>query len=164
MSNPPADPFPRQIAAPRGGPWVAVQLVLMTALALASPWGSSPRQTPVFQGALLVILLLVSAVFGLGGIARLGRNRTMFPRPRPESTLVTSGVYRWVRHPLYLSVLAGSLAWVAFWNTPSGWTLWLAQAVFLDAKARREERWLREHFPGYESYSRRVRRLIPGIY
>jgi protein-S-isoprenylcysteine O-methyltransferase Ste14 len=37
-------------------------------------------------------------------------------------------------------------------------------AVYLDAKARREERWLREHYAGYAEYARRVNRLIPYLY
>ena len=35
---------------------------------------------------------------------------------------------------------------------------------FFHAKARREERWLREKFPEYAEYERRVRRFIPWIY
>jgi protein-S-isoprenylcysteine O-methyltransferase Ste14 len=40
----------------------------------------------------------------------------------------------------------------------------LLQAVLLDAKARREERWLREKFPDYDRYAEKVCRLIPGLY
>jgi hypothetical protein len=36
--------------------------------------------------------------------------------------------------------------------------------VFFDAKARHEERWLRQQFPAYAGYERRVRRFIPWIY
>ncbi len=58
--------------------------------------------------------------------------------------------------------------------SPSRWALvvqsWLtlgyvvALFVFLDAKARREEKWLTERFPGYVAYQRRVRKLIPFVY
>ena len=55
-----------------------------------------------------------------------------------------------------------------------GWALyvqgWLtlgyvvALFVFLDAKSRREERWLAERFPAYADYQQRVRKLIPFLY
>lgn len=55
-----------------------------------------------------------------------------------------------------------------------GWGLWvhgwltlgyaLLLFVFFDLKSSREERWLREKFPGYDAYRRRVRKLIPFIY
>jgi protein-S-isoprenylcysteine O-methyltransferase Ste14 len=47
---------------------------------------------------------------------------------------------------------------------PPGVALALLQAVLLYAKARREERWLREEFPDYNRYAAKVSRLIPGIY
>jgi protein-S-isoprenylcysteine O-methyltransferase Ste14 len=40
----------------------------------------------------------------------------------------------------------------------------LVLALFLDAKARREERWLRRQFPDYADYELKVRRFIPGVY
>jgi protein-S-isoprenylcysteine O-methyltransferase Ste14 len=40
----------------------------------------------------------------------------------------------------------------------------LSLAVFFDAKARREELWLRQQFPDYDRYARQVRRFIPWVY
>ena len=37
-------------------------------------------------------------------------------------------------------------------------------AVFMDAKARREEVWLRERYRAYDEYARKVKRLIPFVY
>ncbi len=48
-----------------------------------------------------------------------------------------------------------------------GWlTIGYAFALFLffDVKSRQEEKWLRAKFSGYESYQRRVRKLIPYLY
>jgi protein-S-isoprenylcysteine O-methyltransferase Ste14 len=55
-----------------------------------------------------------------------------------------------------------------------GWALWirswftiayaLALFVFIDLKARREERWLAEKFPEYAEYRRRVHKFVPFIY
>ncbi len=47
------------------------------------------------------------------------------------------------------------------------WPAFLAAAMlipFFHAKARHEERRLREKFPDYAEYERRVRRFIPRIY
>jgi protein-S-isoprenylcysteine O-methyltransferase Ste14 len=35
---------------------------------------------------------------------------------------------------------------------------------FFDAKARHEERWLRQKFPAYAAYAQQVRRFIPWLY
>ena len=37
-------------------------------------------------------------------------------------------------------------------------------ALFFDIKSRREEIWLADHFPAYDAYRQRVRKLIPFLY
>lgn len=117
-----------------------------------------------WRGFLAALLGFAGAVFGVGGAWVLGRNRTIFPHPNPGSDLVQHGVYRWVRHPLYTSLTLLSAAWALAW---ASWPVALVaglQTVFLDLKSRREEVWLRDRFPGYPEYARRVRRLVPGLY
>ena len=69
-----------------------------------------------------------------------------------------------MRHPLYLSVIVLGFAWALLWRSWPALALAVAQVPFFDAKARSEEHWLRERFPGYADYARRAKRFIPGIY
>jgi protein-S-isoprenylcysteine O-methyltransferase Ste14 len=109
-------------------------------------------------------LLLLGAAGGVAGVVHLGRNRTPFPKPLADVRLVQHGIYRWMRHPLYTSVIVASLGWALVWQSWPALVSALALAVFFDAKARREERWLRDRFPEYADYARRVRRFIPWVY
>ena len=57
--------------------------------------------------------------------------------------------------------MLASLGWALIWQS---WQAFIASQVlipFFHAKARREERWLREQFPDYADYERRVPRFIP---
>lgn len=111
-----------------------------------------------------VLLLVAGAFFGIAGAAALGRNRTIFPRPRAGATLVVHGIYAWVRHPLYTSVILLSFAWAAAWGSLPAAGLAAVETAFLVAKARHEEAWLVTLFPEYGEYRRRVRRFLPGIF
>ncbi len=147
----------------KGGGWVVGQYVVMAAWLVLAPLGHSVTHAPglwIPAGALLAI----GALAGVAGTRVLGRNRTPFPRPRGDSQLVQSGVYAMVRHPLYASLIALSFGWACLWESGLGALLAVVQAVFLDAKARREERWLLRQFPGYAGYSAKVRRFIPWVY
>ena len=108
-------------------------------------------------------LLVAGAVFGLAGLAALGRGTTPLPKPADGARLVQSGIYAWVRHPLYTSVMLASLGWALVWQSGPAFTAALMQIPFFHAKARREERWLRERFPDFAGYERRVPRFLPGF-
>ena len=147
----------------RGGAWVLVQSVLLLAALFAPVWRCNEweGEWSIWSGLALIV---ISALIGIWGVSVLGRNRTPFPMPNPGSQLVRSGIYRWVRHPLYVSVIAFCVGWAL------GWQSWPAVIVagvtpfFFAAKARCEERWLRAQFPDYAEYARETWRFVPWIY
>jgi protein-S-isoprenylcysteine O-methyltransferase Ste14 len=148
--------------AVRGGAWVAAQSILMvTAIMLAVMFPGDWTQIPVIvTGAGLFI---VGGYFGIAGVIVLGRNRTPFPQPREGSELVQHGIYARVRHPLYTSVVLASLGWALIWQSVVAFIAALTLVPFFSAKARREEHWLREQFPGYVDYMKRVPRFVPRL-
>lgn len=109
-------------------------------------------------------LLLVAAGCGYAGTVSLGKSPTPLPTPSAGARLVQTGIYGYIRHPLYTAVSCASLGWALVWGSWPALLAALALVPFLDAKARREERWLRERFPEYSAYERRVRRFIPRVY
>ncbi len=147
----------------RGGLWVLVQNALLGAaiaggIFCRNQWHSFPL---ALCGA---FLLLIAAGCGWAGLVSLGRNLTPFPKPSAGTRLVQTGIYRLMRHPLYTAVFCGSVGWALVWRSWPGLLAALALGPLLDAKARREERWLREQFPEYSTYEQQVRRFVPWLY
>jgi protein-S-isoprenylcysteine O-methyltransferase Ste14 len=149
----------------RGGGWVTLQFALLAAilaLGLAAPgWPDGARWWLKGVGVLLVFcgaLVIVKASRALGS------GLTPFPRPAEGATLVESGPYAVVRHPIY----AGGILFAAGISLAlSPWALVATAALALvwALKARVEERFLAERYPGYADYCRRTRhRLIPYVY
>jgi protein-S-isoprenylcysteine O-methyltransferase Ste14 len=146
----------------RGGWWVIIQFALMIAvLALGLVWRGSGWGKPVL--ALGVGWFVLGGVFGIAGVAVLGRNRTPFPQPQLNSELVQRGIYSRVRHPLYVSVMLMALGWAVIWQSWPALIVALSLIPFFHAKARREEHWLGEKFPDYADYIHRVPRFIPRL-
>ncbi len=147
----------------RGGGWVLGQSVLMGLVLAGAPltrdaWDSNLGRWPGW------LLVGAGAWLGIGGAVVLGRSRTIFPAPREDAALVTRGIYRRVRHPLYGSLMCLSAGWSLLWASGVGLALGAVLSVFLRFKAGREEQWLRERFPGYEAYAATVRRFLPWIW
>lgn len=139
------------------------QFVVMAAWLLVAPLGHTIAHSPRLWVP-AALLLVIGAIAGIAGTCTLGKNRTPFPKPRGDSQLVQTGIYALVRHPLYASLIALSFGWACLWASAPGVVLAVLQAILLDAKARREDRWLWEQFPEYADYAAKVRRLIPWIY
>jgi protein-S-isoprenylcysteine O-methyltransferase Ste14 len=80
-------------------------------------------------------------------------------------TVITSGPYRWVRHPMYTGVfglyLGMPLIWGSLWALATGAALC---ALFV-WRTEMEDRTLQLELPGYTEYAAQTRyRLIPGIW
>lgn len=149
----------------RGEGWVALQVVLLIALAVSGLVGAGwPAAWHAYLIGASVPIALAGAYLFLGGAGGLGRQLTPFPKPVEQGGLKRGGAYRFVRHPIYGGVLLLALAW-ALVSSPLVLVPWAVAAAFLDAKRRREEAWLAEAYPDYEDYRASVRRsLIPFVW
>ncbi len=150
----------------RGEGWVAIQLILLGAIALAGlESGGSWSGTSAAVSALVgVVLMGGGAGLAAKSLIDLGRNLTPMPHPRDDAQLVESGVYALARHPIYGGLTAAALGWsLAAASLPA---LLLAGVLvaFFELKSRREEAWLRERFADYASYMSRTKRFIPWLY
>jgi len=106
-------------------------------------------------------LILIGTAGAVVALSQLGRSFSVMAETRQ---LVTSGPYRFVRHPLYLTEGIATIG--LFVQFASGWTV-LLLAVQIGFQLRRihtEETVLTASFPEYAVYSQITARLIPGIY
>ena len=97
--------------------------------------------------------------------ADLGTNWSITLQVREKHQLVTHGVYRWVRHPMYLALLIYSLGQaLAVPNWLVGPSYGVAMVVLIALRVGPEERMMLEVFgKDYETYMATTRRLIPGV-
>jgi len=91
--------------------------------------------------------------------------RVVRHQPERRQTLVDTGVYAVVRHPMYagiIPVLVGMCLWL---QSTAGALLALVPIAILAARIVLEERFLRRALPGYDAYTARVRwRLVPRLW
>jgi protein-S-isoprenylcysteine O-methyltransferase Ste14 len=119
---------------------------------------------PAVQAAavILCVLGLLGAIWSRRTIARNWSGDVVF---KEEHELVERGPYRWVRHPIYTSILLmalGSALLVCRWTSFAGF---LVMAVGFLIKLRQEEALLLRHFPSeYSAYKSRVKTLIPFVW
>lgn len=134
---------------------VAVQLGIITALLLMGPWVA--RTWLALEVAGGALLLWATLTMGL-------RHLRTHPDVSPGAPLLTSGPYRWIRHPMYAGVLLGMGALVLERLTWERAVLWFSLLAVLLAKLTFEESFLNARFPDYAAYCRRTKRLFPFLF
>jgi len=121
--------------------------------------GEQTKTVLVVVGSILAILGCAVNVLGR---RNLGLNWANHVKVYEDHTLVTTGVFGFVRHPLYASLMwLGAGAAMVYLN----WLgLVLLLAVFVPAmtfRARQEEALLSHAFPDYDAYKKRVGMFLP---
>ena len=111
-----------------------------------------------------ILLIVVGAVVNIAGRFKLGNNWSDNIKIYKNHSLVDSGVYSLVRHPLY-----ASLIWM-FYGSALIYSNWLAfltnTFIFVPAmyfRARQEEKMLGQEFSEYKKYQARVGMFLPKI-
>lgn len=175
MSEPPGPATDEQKAGtdthlpslgPRGEGWFALQLLFMgviivCGLLVGANWSGAPRFAAGVAGA---VLIAGGVALGFLGVRDLDRSLSPLPRPTQGAVLISDGVYRRLRHPIYAGLILLAIGWSLLTASLLALALSIAFAALLDLKARREEVWLRDRYPGYRAYATRTRRFVPGLY
>ena len=107
-----------------------------------------------FVGSLIIIIAFTIL---LVAIKDLGRNLSPFPRPINNSNLVTIGIYRFTRHPMYYSLIFISFG--VFITKLSIYYLFLSISLGLIIKFKiaLEEQYLNNKFKNYLIYKNDVK-------
>ena len=104
-----------------------------------------------------ILIIIISFIIMLVAIKDLGINLSPFPRPKDNSNLVTKGIYRFTRHPMYYSLIFISFAF--FITKLSIYYLFLSISLVLIIKFKiaLEEQYLNNKFKNYLLYKNEVK-------
>ena len=85
------------------------------------------------------------------------------PDPQQSSKLVTSGPYRFARHPIYTAVILVALGASIFHGHLLLYALTILFYAFFTYKSTHEESLLQQRYPDYADYKAKTGRFFPGI-
>ena len=148
--------------------WEAILLLFVINMKF---WFYQPTSWNQIISWVLLILCVIPLVFGVQALRRHGKpaeqreGEPSLMAFEKTTALVTSGIYHYIRHPLYSSLFF--LTWGIFFKLPSlpGMVLALAATVFLVATAKADEAECNRFFgPQYQEYMKTTRMFVPYIF
>jgi protein-S-isoprenylcysteine O-methyltransferase Ste14 len=119
------------------------------------------RDLSLTEEVVSTLFTMIGNVAAVIALAQLGRSFSIMAESR---RLVTTGPYRFVRHPLYAAEEIATIGMFMQFALPWAALLFVVQVAFQLRRMHNEELVLTPRFPEYDVYSQTTARLIPGIY
>ena len=145
----------------RGIVLVTLQISLIIAL-LVFPQGQD-WTVPNWLEVILGLFSFIGLVLGVLFYFSLDSARSVLPAPRETGRLKTTGAYSVIRHPIYSLILVIGISVVIQHQSFVKIVIWITLFCVLLLKANFEEALLREKFPEYREYARKVGKFVPKL-
>jgi len=137
---------------------VTLQFALLGGLALSSHFSTNTTYFPATTFLMIFgFIVLILAYFALRPSLRIS------PIPKSGAEFISRGIYKYVRHPMYLGLLSIGMALAANASSAIGWILYLMLMVTLNVKANFEDRLLREIHPESFHYQIHTSKILPCL-
>lgn len=118
-------------------------------------------QIPQFIKTTGIILTVAGLLVALLALLQLNKNLSPFPTPKSNSDLITSGLYKHVRHPIYSGLLLLFFGYAMHSVSAYKLIITLLLLMLFYYKSRYEEQKLKQRFQAYKSYMITTGRFVP---
>lgn len=150
-----------KVPAPKDLLFVSIQFLLFVLYCFPVAVGTFQIH-PFFEYSGL-LLAAIGALIIVFAVLQLNNNLTAFPTPKEDGTLIQTGIYKVVRHPIYTGIILGAIGLGCF--TGSGWkvSVGIALWILFFVKSTYEEKLLSTQYADYEGYRQRTGRFFPFL-
>ena len=125
---------------------------------------TAPKTKDVLKRAMGGVLFIAPGLIILYfAVKHLGKSLTTNPVPKANAELVETGMYKYVRHPIYTGLLLAALGAVVQSMDMNKAYIWAALFIVLNFKAAWEEKLLQATYSNYTDYMKRTGRFIPKL-
>ena len=124
--------------------------------------GLSGRLLP--ENIILRVVMAIAGVIAVWAILIMNKKFNVAPDVLMNAKLIRIGPYRFIRHPMYLSVFMITLCWLIDYFTYVRMSAAIILFVIMIFKIKYEEELLKKAFLEYEEYQSQTKKIIPYIY
>lgn len=138
---------------------VIIQVALFL-LFIIIPAGYAPPMIPAF---LCFFMTTAGILIASAGVLTIGKGFTPFPTPKVTGQLKQTGIYKYIRHPMYSGIILAGLG-IAFYNANiPRLIVCIILYLFFEYKSRYEEKLLEQKYPEYNQYKTVTGRFFPSF-
>ena len=124
-----------------------------------------PLDAPTLHPYIGIFIALIGLIIGLLGIyEHKSGNFNIRPTIKENCELVTTGIYAYIRHPMYLSVLVAMFGVAVIYFTYYEFAVYVLLFVTMFIKMFYEESLWKCHTPAYIEYMKKTKRFLPFVF
>jgi len=116
----------------------------------------------LFTNVFVVLCLFIGLGIGFSAI-KINNDFNIIPEIKHNACLVTHGIYKYVRHPMYFSLLVAFFGFFIYGNLFTK-LLYLLLFSVLFLKAKKEEKLWNEYDACYKEYKKNTKMIIPFLF
>jgi protein-S-isoprenylcysteine O-methyltransferase Ste14 len=140
---------------------VALQFLLFTLYF----W--SPCKITIYQGndlsLIALVLIIIGVIIMLLAVYALRKSISPFPSPRKNAVLIQHGIFKFIRHPIYTSILLTTIGWAFYSNSLFRIFIFVMLIILFEIKSNFEEDLLIKRFTKYANYIKITGKYLPKI-
>lgn len=106
---------------------------------------------------------ITGIIISLVSLLALNRNLSAFPTPKKSAELIQSGIYKYIRHPIYSGILFFTFGFSIYSENTLRILIFLLLLILFRFKAAYEEKLLQDKFPNYAAYKKTSGMFLPKI-
>ncbi|MEO8852614.1 MAG: isoprenylcysteine carboxylmethyltransferase family protein [Ginsengibacter sp.] len=110
-----------------------------------------------------IFLSIAGIIISLLSLLTLNKNLSPFPTPKPGAQLIQSGIYKYIRHPIYSGILFITFGYSLYSENTLRLLIFFALLILFRFKAAYEEKLLQDKFPNYAAYKKTTGMFLPGM-
>lgn len=122
-----------------------------------------PFKIPQLVKYIGFIFSILGFLIAVLSVLQLNKNLTVFPTPKTDSELITFGMYKFSRHPIYTGLILFTFGYAIFKASLFKVLIALVLLLLFYFKTNYEEQKLLQKFSNYNDYKKKVNRFFPKI-
>jgi len=119
---------------------------------------------PEFIGIVGLLVSIFGVLIGIISLIQLNKNLSPFPSPKLDSELVQTGLYKFIRHPIYTGILCIAFGYGFYIGSVFKLIIAIAIYFLFYFKSRYEEKKLLAFFKEYKRYKESTGRFLPRFF
>lgn len=139
--------------------YVLIQFVLFALYFI--DWNILELSLPRNLRLSILVLTAIGVLVILFGILNLNQNLSPFPTPKKNASLISNGIYNYVRHPIYSGLILSMVSYAMYSESVFRLIIALTLLVVFYFKSDLEEKLLMERFSYYKEYRKTTGRFCP---